>query len=392
MFSERTRWSLTPNELTQLCRARKAAGRVVLDLTESNPTRCGFEYHAAKILKALGDPRALNYEPDPRGMMSARKGILEYYQERRIALDPAQIFVTASTSEAYAFIFRLIGDAGDQLLAPQPSYPLFDFLTRLNDLELSHYPLIEGDHWRIDRDAVVSQTSPRSRAVLVVHPNNPTGSFVSGADREFLGEFCARRRLALIADEVFHDYACDIAGNERPPSFAGEKRTLVFTLNGLSKISALPQMKCAWIVLSGPDDLVREASARLEVIADTYLSVSTPIALALPELLSLRHDLQPQLRARIKTNLACLDQHIGPRSPVSRLPVDGGWYATLRFPAWRSDEAWAIRLLQQDGVLVHPGHFYDFQSDGRVVIGLICDTGTFEEGMTRLLSRVESDH
>jgi alanine-synthesizing transaminase len=391
MFSARTRWSLTPNELTKLCQARQGAGLSILDLTESNPTRCGFGYDTQKVLKAFRDPRVLSYEPDPRGLASAREAIVGYYQERGARLDPNQIFMTASTSEAYSLVFRLIADAGDRALGPQPSYPLFDFLTRLNDLELARYPLVEEDRWRIDRNTLESRISPRCRAILVVHPNNPTGSFVDCHDREFLLGCCARRQLALIADEVFYDYAHAIGGDERHQTFAGEKRALVFTLNGLSKISALPQMKCAWIVLSGPGELVREASARLEVIADTYLSMSTPVALALPDLLSVGRDLQPQIMARIRTNLACLDQRIGMDSPVSRLTVEGGWYAILRLPAWRSDEAWSIRLLDQDGVLVHPGHFYDFRSDGRVAMSLICHPEIFELGVEKLIARVERD-
>jgi alanine-synthesizing transaminase len=391
MFSARTEWSLTPNELTKLCRNRKQAGLPILDLTESNPTRCGFDYDENKVLRAFRDPRVLRYEPNPRGLDSARQAVLEYYRGHGVELDAGQIFLTASTSEAYAFIFRLIADPGDRLLAPQPSYPLLDFLARLNDLELAHYPLIEEDCWRVDRNILELQISSRARAILIVHPNNPTGSFVHRSDREFLVDCCAKRRLALIADEVFHDYLHEISQIEEAQTLAGEKGALVFTLSGLSKISALPQMKCAWIVLNGPDNLVKEASARLEVIADTYLSTSTPVALALPALLSLRQDLQSQILARIKANLASLDRLIGTDSPVSRVTLEGGWYAILRLPKWRSDEAWAIRLLEEDGVLVHPGHFYDLQNDGRVVVSLICPREAFENGMARLVARVETD-
>jgi alanine-synthesizing transaminase len=391
MFSARTGWPLKPNKLMELCQERRRAARPILDLTESNPTRCGFEYDIETVLKAFRNPEVLNYQPDPRGLVSAREAIREYYRERCVELDASQIFLTASTSEAYSFIFRLIGAPGDQVLAPQPSYPLFDFLTRLNDLELSHYPLLEEDRWRIDHRAFATRLSRRTRAAIAVHPNNPTGSFIHSEDREFLIDRCARHQLALIADEVFHDYTHDNDPGERPATFAGEKRVLVFVLNGLSKVSALPQMKCAWIVFSGPDHLVREAAARMEVITDTYLSVSTAAALALPQLLALRRSLQPQITARIKANLACLDQTIGMASPVSRLEVEGGWYAVLRLPGLRSDEEWCVQFLEDDDVLVHPGHFYDFCSESRIVVSLICRPEVFKEGVTRFIGRVERD-
>ena len=391
MFSARTSWSLTPNELTRLCEERKRAGLPILDLTESNPTRCGFEYDHNKILDAFHDPHILSYQPNPRGLNSARKAVLEYYQAHGIGLDISQIFLTASTSEAYSFIFRLLGDPGDQLLAPQPSYPLFEFLARLNDLDRAHYPLVEEDEWRVDCNALERQISDRSRAILMVHPNNPTGSFVSWQEREFLIDLCAKLNVALIADEVFYDYQHETSESEKPRSLAGESRTLVFTLSGLSKISALPQMKCSWIVLSGPENLVKGASARLEVITDTYLSTSTPVALALPALLSLRHELQPQIMARIRVNLACLDRLIGGDAPVSRITVQGGWYAVLRLPTWQSDEAWSLRLIEEDGLFVHPGHFYDFQSESRAVVSLICLPEVFETGISRLIRRVETE-
>jgi alanine-synthesizing transaminase len=389
MFSARTGWSLAANELTKLCEKRKQSALPILDLTESNPTRCGFKYGENKVLDAFRDPRILRYEPNPRGLDLARQAVLEYYREHGVEFAAEQIFLTATTSEAYSFIFRLLADPGDRLLAPQPSYPLFEFLTRLNDLELAHYALVEQDSWRIDRNLLERQISDRTRAILVVHPNNPTGSFVHNSDRDFMVDRGAARHLALIADEVFHDYS--MSESKEPQSFASENRILTFTLSGLSKISALPQMKCAWIVLSGPDSLVKEASARLEVIADTYLSMSTPAALALPCLLALRRELQPQIMARIQLNLTCLDRSIGRDSPINRLIVEGGWYAVLRLPAWQSDEAWAIQLLEHDGVLIHPGHFYDFRDEGRAVVSLICLPEIFEEGIKKLVGRIGND-
>lgn len=391
MFSERTHWPLEVNELTRLTQSRRELGLPVFDLTESNPTRCGFDYGDAALLEAFLNPRGLHYEPDPRGLLSARQAVIEYYAGQGVALSPAQIFLTASTSEAYSFIFRLLGDPGDELLVPRPSYPLFEFLTRLNDLSIAPYPLIYDGMWCMDRAAFADAVTSRARAVLVVHPNNPTGSHVSPEEAGFLAGFCETNELPLIADEVFFDYAFPGAAARRAPSFAGEKRMLTFTLNGLSKISALPQMKCAWVVVNGPERLLQGALDRLEVIADTYLSLSTPVACALPRLLNLRHTIQPQVLDRVTGNLARLDALLALAPPVNRLNVEGGWYAVLRLPSTLSDEEWALKLLREDGVLLHPGHFYDFTSEGHLVVSLLPQPEMFGEAVARLLARVRSD-
>jgi alanine-synthesizing transaminase len=391
MFSKRTNWLLQPNELTKVYRARREQGLPILDLTESNPTQCGFQYDAHQILNALGDSRALIYEPDPRGLLSARRAVAEYYAERGVHLDPGQIFLTASTSEAYSFTFRLLADAGDNLLVPRPSYPLLDFLTRLNDLELIDYPLVYDGYWQIDRAALLSRITPRTRALLVVHPNNPTGSFISPEETNLLIACCQEHFLALIADEVFSDYAHGSTPGFQQYSFVQEARVLTFTLSGLSKISALPQMKCAWVVVNGPEALRRQALDRMEVIADTFLSLSAPVACALPQLLEIRHQMQPQILRRINSNREYLDSQTGSYSEVCRLKTEGGWYAILRVPAIHSDEEWALRLLQEDGVLVHPGHFYDFSSEGYLVVSLLPTPEIFAEGVRRLLARIASD-
>lgn len=391
MFSQRTNWPLKTNELTKTCQERKQQQLPILDLTESNPTRCGFDYGVEKLIAALADSRAAVYEPDPRGLLSARMAVVDYYRGRGVRLDPDQIFLTASTSEAYSFIFRLLADTGDRVLAPRPSYPLFDFLARLNDVELADYPLIYNPPWQIDREALARKISSHTRAVLVVHPNNPTGSFVHKDDAEFLLECCATRSMALIADEVFSDYVWREADSARAPGFAGESRALVFTLSGLSKISVLPQMKCAWIVASGPAGLLEKAMARLEVIADTYLSVSTPVALVLPQLLDFRRTIQPQIARRLRSNLARLDARITEDSPASRLESEGGWYAILRVPSTRTDEEWAVEILKRKGVLVHPGHFYDFLHDGYLVVSLLPRPDVFEEGIGEIFDLVEGE-
>jgi alanine-synthesizing transaminase len=390
MFSARTDWPLTPNRLSRAVEERRRSGLPLLDLTESNPTRCGFRFEAEEILAALADSRSLAYEPDPRGLPAARQAVAAYYAERGVELDAGQIFLTTSTSEAYSYVFRLLANSGDSILVPRPSYPLFDFLGHLNDLELVSYPLAYDDGWRIDRQALASaldSSAPRGRAVIVVHPNNPTGSFVRRAELEFLLASCQERCLAVIADEVFADYAL-APDEQRVVTHAGVTEALTFTLSGLSKISALPQMKLAWVVVNGPPDLLSAAVARLEIIADTYLSVSAPLAHALPRLLETRRALQPQILERVRANLGWLDGRLPADSPVSRLKTEGGWYAILKLPAVRSDEDWAVEILTRDGVLVHPGHFYDFARDGHLVISLLPAPGIFQQGMGKVLARL----
>lgn len=393
MFASRTQWRFEPNRLTKAVRERRRKGLAILDLTESNPTRCGFKYDARQILEALADSRSLTYEPDPRGLVAARQAVAAYYAERGARVEPDQIVLTTSTSEAYSTIFRLLADAGDSVLVPSPSYPLFDFLGRLNDLELVSYPL-EYDHgWRFDVATLRERVTPRARAILAVHPNNPTGSFVRARELDSLIELCREHQLALIADEVFADYALDhdIAGHENGPrvaTHAAETRILTFTLSGLSKISALPQMKLAWLVASGPQDLLRKALERLEIIADTYLSVSAPLAHALPALLETRRAIQPQVLGRVRANLLELDRQLSNRSPVSCLEVEGGWYAILKLPVTRSEEDWAIEFLREDGVLAHPGHFYDFHAEGYLVLSLLPPPEIFKQAVGAILERV----
>ncbi|MGA2629613.1 MAG: pyridoxal phosphate-dependent aminotransferase, partial [Terriglobia bacterium] len=338
MFAARTNWSLTTNRLSRGLEELRRQGRAYLDLTESNPTRCGFAIDSHLIREALADPRALLYEPDPRGALAAREAVVDYYSERGVQLSPPQLFLTTSTSEAYSFVFRLLADPGDSILVPRPSYPLFEFLAGLNDVRLIPYPLDYHDGWGIDREALgasVASARGQARAIMIVHPNNPTGSFVSSTESDALAALAREQDLALVADEVFSDYAWD-PGSGRVRTHATEQRVLTFTLSGLSKISALPQMKLAWIVVTGPDDLREAALARLEVVADTYLSVSAPVAYALPKLLELRGQIQPQILERVRANLRSLDEQLSARLPVSRLRAEAGWYAVLRVPVTRS--------------------------------------------------------
>jgi len=389
MFSNRTNWHLAPNDLSRVLKDVRASGREIFDLTVSNPTEAGVRLDPEVVLGALVNPEATHYDPQPRGLIEARTAVCHYYREahRVFDLDPDQLILTTSTSEAYSYVFRLLCNPADEILVPKPSYPLFEFLADLSDVKLVSYPLIYDHGWQIDFDSLYKAASSRSRAVILVHPNNPTGSYVSETETSALNAFCRDYATALIVDEVFLDYAHD---GEPRPSFAGNTDALTFTLSGISKISALPQMKLAWIVTSGPEQAVAEAGARLEVIADTYLSMNAPIQLAAPVFLDQRKAIQPILLDRLRANLADLDEQLKHHPACTRLQVEGGWYVVLRVPAVESDEDLAIRLLRHAQVSVHPGHFYDFPGEGYLVLSLITEPETFREGIARLLRFVAS--
>jgi aspartate/methionine/tyrosine aminotransferase len=396
MFDRRTGWKLAKNAYTEALDRFRASGRELFDLTASNPTEVGLHYESERLLRALASPRALEYQPIPKGLLPAREAVAGYYSQKGIEISAEQVFVTVSTSEAYTYAFRLLCDPGDEVLVPQPSYPLFEFLADLQDVKLVPYELIYDHGWQIDFHSLECAIGSRTRAVLVVHPNNPTGSYVKQEEKDLLERLCSERELAIIADEVFLDY--EISLEETPPpspqqqsrrigqgSFAGSTGALTFTLSGLSKISGLPQMKAAWIVLSGPERLAQEAAARLEVIADTYLSPNAPIQWAFPEMLESREGIQRQLRIRVEANLAFLDEQLRLQKMCHRLEVEGGWYVVLRVPVTKTDEELAIELLEQQSVLVQPGHFYDFASEGHLVVSLIAREEVFAAGVKKLL-------
>jgi alanine-synthesizing transaminase len=384
MFSNRTEWKLTPNPFAKAQAELRAAGMPVLDLSVSNPTRAGLHYEAEVILQALGQPEAMDYDPQPKGLLGARQAVARYYHDAHDAygVDPEALVLTTSTSEGYSYVFRLLCNTGDEILVPKPSYPLFEFLADLQDVKLVPYPLIYDAGWQIDFPSLYKAVNHRTRAVMVVHPNNPTGSYASAAEVDGLNRFCAEYGLALIVDEVFLDYAHDGAARA---SFVNNDAALTFTLSGLSKISGLPQMKIAWVATSGPESQKAEALARLEVVADTYLSMNAPLQLALPVLLEQRKQVQPLLLDRVRANVEELDHQLRHQKTCERLQVDGGWYAVVRVPARGSDEDLAIDLLRKMAVLVHPGHFYDFPADGYLVLSLITPTEEFGEGVNRLL-------
>jgi len=388
MFSQRTQWNLEANRFSQVIEQHRKSGRELLDLSVSNPTAVGLEMNSAQILSAFNQPGALEYHPDPKGMLLARNAVAEYYRERdteKSVIDPERIILTTSTSEGYSFVFRLLCDPGEEVLVPQPSYPLFEFLADLQDVRLVPYALFYDHGWHIDLSSVHSAVNARTRAVIVVHPNNPTGSYLHEPELQKLNELCAERDLALIADEVFWDYA---HGQGPKISLAHNQDALTFTLSGVSKISCLPQMKLAWIVASGPQGILKDAEQRLEVIADTYLSMSTPVQLAAPVLLEQRKQVQPQLLARVLENLRVLDAQLAQSPAISRLQIEAGWYAILRVPVVGSDEVLAIQLLQSCSVLVHPGHFYDFPGEGHLILSLITPQREFTEGVARILAEI----
>jgi alanine-synthesizing transaminase len=391
-FSKRTSWDRSDNPLARELARASGAGRALVDLTESNPTRAGFAN--AELCALLGDPRGAAYDPAALGLPEAREAVARYYADRGLDVPAARVCLAASTSEAYGWIFKLLCERGDEVLVPAPSYPLLAYLASLEDIALVPYPLARPEAFRVDLAALEAAITPRSRAIVLVHPNNPTGTFVRRDEAAALAAMARARGLALVVDEVFGDYALGPLPADRRPSFAGEAEALTFVLSGLSKVAALPQVKLGWVAVSGPDEVVAEAMGRLEVIADTYLSASTPVQRALPEILARRGPVQAALRARTAANLAALDAAIaaaGALAPVRRLLLDGGWYATLEVPRTRSDDAWVEILVRQDGVVVHPGYFFDFDGEGFLVVSLLPEPAAFREAIGKVVRRVAED-
>jgi alanine-synthesizing transaminase len=375
-FSQRTSWDTTESPLAHAIRTRRAAGLDRLDLTISNPTVCGFSYDSEDILAALTNPAAIAYDPDPKGIRSAREAVAAYYADHQAQVDPEELILTTSTSEAYSFLFRLLCDPGDQVLVAQPSYPLFDFLADLDDIRLQPYPLFRDFGWWIDFAELERRITPCTRAIVLVHPNNPTGHATSPAEREHLQSLCVRHNLALIVDEVFLDY-----GISAPiQSFAsGPHPCLTFVVSGLSKIAALPQMKVGWIACFGPHSPRREALNRLEVIADTFLSMNAPAQHALPAWLAGREPIQRQILDRVRANLTALGA-----GPLQSLPVEAGWSAILRVPQSKGRPDLAETLVEELGVVVHPGSFYGLPGHYHIVVSLIGPTEPFARGIKTL--------
>ena len=384
-FAGRTHWELTPNTITQTLNRRKASGKDLIDLTESNPTRCGFSFPVDEIIGGLHCRDNVNYYPSARGMQKAREAVAGYYARQGFSVSPDAVFLTASTSEAYSFLFRLLADPGDGVLFPRPSYPLFQFLGELNDVELAFYPLVDIQGWRINLDDLKEQLTPRTKAIVLVNPNNPTGSYVRPEEKDALNALCRDRGLAVISDEVFWDFRFENA----PPamSFTGNREALTFVLGGLSKCAAMPQMKLSWIVASGPSVELEEAAARLEVITDTYLSVNTPVQNALPEWFGLLPQIQGQILARVNANRR---KFLNGQEPWTCLDAGGGWYAVLRLPEQIPEETFVLRLLEEDGVFVHPGYFFDFEDEPYIVVSLLPSEESVERGIAKIRERIRS--
>lgn len=386
MFADRTNWSLNRNRLSQELLRHREERRPLVDLTVSNPAECGFHFDEQVLLHALCTPGALRYDPDAKGLHLARKAVAKYYAERGDEVSPDDIVLTTSTSEAYSFIFRTICNPGDEILIPEPSYPLFAFLADIQDVKIVRYRLLYDYGWQTDFHGLEKVITAKTRGVIVVQPNNPTGHFCKREERARLNEICRAREIAVIADEVFLDYTIS---EKATASFAANAEALTFTMSGLSKIAGLPQMKMAWLIASGPPELKSPALSRLEIIADTYLSLNTPVQQATDVFLEQRHKFQDQLKSRVLRNLAELDRQLALQTLCRRLEVEGGWYVVLRVPALRQDEDVAIELLASRNVYIHPGHFYDFQTEGHLVASLITPEAEFAEGIFRLLSIFE---
>jgi alanine-synthesizing transaminase len=385
MFSRRTALPRVTNALTLALERTREARSALLDLTVSNPTTAGLPYDAPRVLSALADARALEYAPSPFGLLTARQAVAQLYAEGGVVIDPSHIVLTASTSEAYAFLFKLLCDDGDDVLVPQPSYPLFDLLARFEGVRLTPYSLAYDGRWHIDPSTIEAAIGPRTRAILMVSPNNPTGSYVDDEELEML----ARTGLPLVSDEVFRPFAL---GTHKAPAkgVLSARAGLVFALNGLSKLAALPQMKLGWIAVGGQDEArVAEALERLELLGDAFLSVGTPVQLALPELLAQRHTTHDAIMRRLEDNLTRLRERVD-GTAATLLDVQGGWYATLRLPDTETDEAWALLFLEEDAVYVHPGHFFDFPAEAHIVVSLLTPEAVFAEGIAKVLARLEA--
>ena len=382
-FSGRTNWNTEESELARAHRLRTQAGLPIADLTASNPTRCGFTYPPS-LLQALADPRALDYDPQPKGSLAARQAVSDYYAGHGVALHPSQLLLTTSTSEAYSFLFRLLCDPGDEILIAQPGYPLFDFLAALDDVRLKAAPLVYDQGWQIDAEAIRRAITPRTRGLVIVHPNNPTGHFTKPWEAAELARLCREFSLSLIVDEVFLDYGF----GQPASSFAsGLESVPVFVVSGMSKIAGLPQMKAAWIAVTGPAQ--PEALDRLDVIADTFLSMNAPVQCALPAWLEERAGIQNQIRNRVAANLAELDRQLLRAPAAQRLKLEGGWYAVLRVPALEPDEQTALALLER-GVWVHPGYFFGMAESGWLVVSLLAPEAEFSTGVTVLVDYLQT--
>ena len=386
MFSERVPHSLETNRITRAVRHAREAGHALIDLTTTNPTTVGIEY-PADILQPLADPAGKVYRPQPFGLPEARAAVARDYARKNVRMDRERIVLTASTSEAYSLLFKLLcAPAGDGVMIPVPSYPLFEHLTMLDGVERTAYRLDYHGRWAVVAEDLDRCWSKNTRAVLAVSPNNPTGSVLDSNELAMLSFLCSERRAALILDEVFADYPLSAVTGE--PA-ATDHPCLTFRLGGLSKSAGLPQVKLGWIAVDGPDRLVTDAMERLEVIGDAYLSVSTPVQVAAPALIETGEAVRARILERITANYATLRSAAASHPSIEVLTTEAGWSSVVRVPATRSEEHLVLDLLERDHVLVHPGFFFDFPHEAFVVISLLPQPDVFREGVQRLLERAD---
>jgi alanine-synthesizing transaminase len=390
MFSARLPDTLVPNAISRAVDELRASGVPLLDLTETNPTAVGLTY-PADLLAPLGDPRAARYRPHPRGFAGARDAIAAEYARAGVTVASDRIVLTASTSEAYTLLFKLLCNPGDEVLVPQPSYPLFDLLTRLDGVSSRPYRLEYHGVWSIDRASVEEALTGATRAMLVVSPNNPTGSMIRAEDRDWLIDLCGARGLALIADEVFADYPLAPRADARSLVAAGDTRALCFSLGGLSKSAGLPQVKLGWMVVHGPAESVAESLDRLDLICDTYLSVSTPVQMAAAALIEAGRGVRAAIAARLAENLGTLRARLADWPSVTLREPEGGWSAVIEVPDTSSEEALVLRALGDAHVMIHPGHFFDFSQEAFLVTSLLPEPAVFREAVDRLLPLVAGD-
>ncbi len=388
IFAKRTNWPLEINQISERLSYLKKNKIPYIDLTLSNPTRCGFDYPSKEILSALSDERAMEYYPESFGLDDARNAVCDYYRKKGLKVDKNQIILTSSTSEAYSYLFRLLANPNDRVLFPQPSYPLFEFLVDLHDLRMGYYTLNYDGAWGLGED-FLNNFDKSTRAFILVNPNNPTGSYIKFLELARINDLCDEYEVPIICDEVFHDFPF----NEKlkPISMVTNNKVLTFTLGGLSKSLGLPQMKLSWIVINGPVNLVEEAKKRLEIIADTYLSVNTPAQLSLRQWFTLKDNIQSQIKSRILNNYHFAQQQVKLLKRIQLLDVEGGWYITLKLSTSRNEDEWVLKLLNNYHVYVHPGYFFDFDQGNHLIVSLLGPQEAFQEGLTRVLSRIEQE-
>lgn len=383
-FSSRTNWQFHHNRLTKLLEARRVNGLPIFDLTVSNPTECGFNYPEQEILSALSDKRILHYQPDPRGLFPTREAVAKYYRGKNIHLDPSNIFLTSSTSEAYSTLFKLLCNNADDILVPRPSYPLFDYLAQLNDINLCHYDLFYDHGWHLNLSLLKKAITTSTKAIVLINPHNPSGMFLKKNDYTQIAAIAREHNIALIVDEVFIDFSYH-HNADRIETTCGKSDVLTFTLNGISKMAGMPQMKLGWIVMSGTESMMQRASERLEIILDTYLSVNTPVQVALPELMHIGKNIHAKILDRVKANFEFLQNNVALGSSCSLLDCEGGWYGIIRVPRIKSEEEWCLQLIKEYGVSVYPGYYFDFSEDCFLIVSLLPESAIFKIAIQKII-------